>query len=155
MTENNQYQAALEVKFGVHYNAANEKFYNRLKIVFDVITIASGSSAFAGVLAQIPHLTAAAGIVIAVITAIGIAVSPGATAARFNEIHRRFTALEGRTAGMTAAAIRSEISAIRVDAPTGLRSINPVAYNRCLQANGYGDGFVPLNAWQKLFEVVA
>lgn len=149
------YQAVLEARFGIHYNVLNERFFRRLKFVFEIVSFLSGTAAVGAVLGNRPDLMMVAGVAIAVLAGANLLLSPGEAAVRFNEIYRRFTDLDRRAKSLKADEIREAISAIRADAPWGIDSLRPYAYNRCLEANGFADGLMRLTRWQRFVSFFA
>jgi len=140
----------MEVRYGIHYNAANERLYRRLRLIFDTLSIVTGSAAFGGWLADKPGLIAWAGLAIALISAVNQIISPAEAAAKHNEAYRAFTDLNARAENMTTAEIGVEIARIRAGAPWGVDALGNVAFNRCLTANGYTEGLLPVSGWQRM-----
>lgn len=150
-----QMQAVMEVRYGVQYNAANERLYRRLKFVFDFASLFAGSTAVVSFVNKSPDLAAVAGVALAALAAVNQLVSPGEMATRFNEAYRRFVALDRQASTMTAEAIRDAVGAIRADAPWGVDAIGPYVYNRCLTSNGFEDGHMALTRWQRFISLLA
>lgn len=139
----------MEVRYGIHYNAANERFYRRLRLMFDTASIVMGSAAFGGWLADKPSLIAWAGFTVAIVSALNQIVSPAESAARHNEAYRAFTDLDSRAKKMDQEEIGAEIARIRAGTPWGIDALGVTAFNRCLTANGYTEGLLPVSAWQR------
>lgn len=148
MTDSN-YQAIIEVRYGIQYNAANERLFRRLKLAFDFASLLSGTAAFGAAMASMPGLAAMAGVSVAALAIVNQLASPGEQALKYNEAYRRFTDLDCRAASMSVADIRAEISTIRAGAPWGVDALGSTAYNRTLLANGHEDGHLRLSGWQR------
>ena len=149
------YQAVLEVRYGIHYNAANERLFRRLKFAFEFVTLFAATAAGGAFLTQDPKLAAQSALGLAALSVLAHLVAPGELAARFNEGYRRFTALDRRAAAMTAGEIRDAIGELRADLPWGISALGPVAYNRTMRANGRDDAADRLTTWQRLVALMA
>lgn len=150
-----KYQVDLEVRYGIQFNAANERLFRRLKFLFDFLSLFAGSAAFAGAIAKDPLLAGIAGLGLAALAIINQLIAPGEVAVRFNEAYRRFTNLDRRTHEMRPSEIRNAIGEIRADAPWGVSSLGAVAYNRNLLANGREDALMPVSRWQRFVAFIA
>lgn len=148
------HHAVMEIRYGIHYNAANERLYRRLRLIFDTLSIVSGSAAFGGWLADKPSMIAWAGLAIAITSAVNQIVSPAEAAAKHNEAYRAFTDLNARAENLSMAEIGAEIAKIRAGSPWGVDALGTTAFNRCLTANGYTEGFLPVSSWQRLISIL-
>ena len=149
------WNAVLEVRYGIHYNAANERLYRRLRLIFDALQIVCGGAAFAAWAASKPEMSAFAGLFIALISALNLLVSPAEMATRFNEVYRAFTELDAVSLEMSEPDIRKAIAKIRSGAPWGVDALGNIAFNRCLAANGYSEGFLETTPWSRFVAFIS
>lgn len=148
------YQAAFEVRYGIHYNAANERFFRRLKFAIEFITLFAATTGVAAYVNQDPALAGMAALGLSALAVMAHLLAPGELAIRFNEGYRRFTELDRLTQTMTAAEIKDAIGKIRADLPWGVGALGPIAYNLTMRANGRDDAMDSLTPWQKFVSLL-
>ncbi len=123
--------------------------------MFEGVSVVAGGGAFTAWLVEKPSLAAGSGLFLAALAAINLLISPGETAARFNEAYRLFTGLSARAGKMTIEDIDAEIAVIRAGAPWGIDALGGVAFNRCLISNGYANGLLPISRWERFVSFFA
>lgn len=144
------YEATLDVRYGIRFNELNERFFRRVRGVFVFATLLVGSSAFGGFLFGRATLVAIAGLAITILTLLDVVINPAEKIARFNEMYRRYTALDARAPELELATLDRELRAIRGEAPQGIEALTEKAYNDNLIANGRPDYAMPTTRWGRV-----
>jgi hypothetical protein len=129
-------QAVAEVQYAVEFGRLNERFWQRLDTVLNLMQVLAGALALAGAFSAGQWLPVA-GVVLAVVSALQITLAPGRRAAGFLVARRDFSALLMRAWKLDPADLDAELEALRAQAPQGLELLSAPAFNNTSRRNGH------------------
>lgn len=144
------YEAVLDVRYGVRFNAMCETFYNRLDGMLTFVTAVGGTGAAASYLNSNAGLAAASGIVLAAAAVLGLVISPARKAEQHGHAKRSFGLLASRANHLTLSQIDAELRALQSSFPAGLSSLANPAYNANLRTAGRMEYAVPLTITERI-----
>ena len=132
------------VRRSVRYHEKRERFFHRLNRVVLFLNVAFGSAAVVAALSELGHgwiVTFSA--LVAVASALDLAVDTGNRARLHADLRRRFVALESAMIGEEPdqerlARFTRERLAIEQDEPPVLRALDVLCHNELVRALGYG-----------------
>lgn len=132
--------AIAEVRYGAEYGSLNERFWTRIDTAMNVVQMVSGALALAGALKS-PALTAAAGVVLAVISGLQLSLQPLRRAIEFRDAKRAFHDLNARAPALTLEQMDAELERLRGAAPQGLSAFAMPALNIVNARHGHDKAY--------------
>lgn len=153
--ERTHYEATLDVRYGVQYAALSARLYRRIDLLFGLISLASGTGAFAGGLSEIPMLSAIAGAVIAVVAILERLIRPTEKAIACDMLAARFAELDADASALTLEAIDRRLRKLQADPTSCFDSLAIPAHNRNLASHGRAECGLPETAWQRFIAFFA
>lgn len=153
---------AFGVRRSIRYHVRRRLFFERWAAFSSVVGLLSGSVAFtsaSGALlgAHAPLVTQISTALVAVVSAVTLAVGPGRKAWDHAELAKRFTRLEKDMAACTPTAanlarLQGERLDIEMTEPPVLHVLNAICHNELARAMGYGPEQMAHIGWgQRLF----
>jgi hypothetical protein len=125
-----------DVRFAAEYGSLNERFWLHVDTTVSLLQIAAGCFALAGAFVS-PPVTAAAGIVIAALSAVQLGLRPRERAYQFREARRKFIELDAHASQLDDAELDAKRRLLIAEAPQGLRALSNPAHNIVNQRHGY------------------
>jgi len=148
-------QAVMDVRYGYHYGALNERAWQHIDTACAVVGAVGGSAAVAGVLAASPMLSLVAGVAMGTVSMLQLVLRPGARAVEFRDAKRAFAALDARAWQMPLADLDAELTTLQAHAPTGLAGLAMPAHNANVSAIGREDCRRALSRWERWMLLLA
>ena len=129
-----------DVRFGVTYGGLNEAIWSHLDTGLSLIQVLFGALAVAGLFSG-PTLIAVAGVVLALVSALQLGLSPRKRSIEFRDARIRFHELQGRAWSLELQALETELERVRASAPVGLRALSRPAWNIVAESLGSSDQY--------------
>jgi len=120
--------AVSEVRFGAEFGRLNMRVWQRLDTCLNLLQVLAGALALAGAFSN-GRVLAAAGLVMAVVSALQIALQPGRRAADFKMAHMEWQRLAAQVWGMELYALDVRLAELRAAAPDGFDALGIPAMN--------------------------
>lgn len=150
------YEAALDVRYAIRWNALNETFFARLDAGLKIVSLLFSTSAVAAYLVTWPRLAAMSALLLALLTIFDVVVSPGRKVCQFNEARRRFTELDAQALDLDLAQLERAMRALYSQHTTaGIGALEPIAYNANVIAAGRADYARSTSWWEQAIGRVA
>lgn len=131
-------QAVADVRYGIEFGRLNERFWQRIDTTLNLVQVLAGAMALAGALSRADVL-AAAGLAMAVVSALQIALQPGRRAAGFLVARQAFHALNKRAWQFSVDEIDAALEDLRATAPQGLDALALPALNAVNRQHGQAE----------------
>ena len=147
--ERTHYEASLDVRFGARFATLSARLYRRIDLFFGFIGLASGSSALAGGLGNIPTLSVLAGAVIALAAIAERLVRPVEKAIACEALAMRFGELDAESGNLDLATLDSKLRILQADQTPCFDTLLTIAYNQNLLTNGRPEWIKPESRWQR------
>jgi hypothetical protein len=138
-------EAVTDIRYACLYGEMNERYWQRLDTVMNLVGALGGSSAIAGVLASNSTLSLVAGVAVAVASTLQLVLRPGNRSSGFRDTRREFLELEARAWNLSIVELDSARKRIEAQAPIGSRLLALPAWNASVRAIGREDLARPLN----------
>lgn len=151
-------EIVFKIEKSIRYHCSRKRFFIYLHNWTTFLATISGTATFAAVLAQTPQ---AIQLILASMTAIfsmaDLIISSPAKAREYDDIARRFFALEKRMLQLKGTdlndltQIEIDILDIESDEPPILRTLNAICHNEAIQALGLNqNAMVPVGCFQRI-----
>ena len=122
--------AMAEVRFGVEYGSLNERLWRHVDTSLNLFTVLCGALALAGALSVTSWLAAAAGVALAINSALQITWQPLKRSIEFRDARFAFHDLARRAGSMPLAELDAALEDLRRAAPIGSDWLLMPAQNR-------------------------
>ncbi len=146
--------AVAEVRFGAEFGRLNMRVWQRLDTVLNLLQVMAGAMALAGAFSDAKVL-AGAGLVMASVSALQIALQPGRRAADFRMAHAEWQRLGAKAWTMTLGEVDAKLDDLRASSPDGFDALALPAMNAVNERHGWPAADQRLSARQKLLLAVA
>lgn len=155
LDERTHYEATLDVRFAIEWNALNARLFRRVDALLKGLSLLLGSAAFGAWMAAAPQWSGLAGLLVALVTILDVVLAPGKKACAHDEARRQFNALAVRAPGLPLADLDAALETLRVECTAGgVDALRAVAYNRNLAAASRADQLIPLGPLERLLAVL-
>ena len=134
----------MDVKYAVAAHGLAEAYYVRINKILVFLQVICTSSVVLAAAKLSAELTAAVGLVLALVSGFQQAAKPLAEAAKHGTAREKFAMLEAKVikGKMEQGAIDAELATLRAKVPRIPRPLQFAAYNDNLMTNGRPDGLV-------------
>ncbi|MDQ2187190.1 hypothetical protein RBI13_18585 [Alcaligenaceae bacterium A4P071] len=149
------YEASIDVMYGVRFNEMNERFYRRLDSIFSFLSVLGGSAIFASWLGDKPLIAGVLGPAVVVITYIEREVRPAQKAVRCAVQREKFGELASRLPTMDLAAIDKELRLLQSTGPDSMSSLEIPAYNAVMRSHGHTHSVGRVSTMGKVLSLLA
>ncbi len=124
-------------------------------MIIGFFSLLAGSAAILSVVQAMPHVVAAMGVLVAMLTYIDVLTNLSGKAALHGEWSKRFSGIKARSAALNLAALDAAMDEVLADTDEDIESLRAVAWNDVLRSNGHEDGMRPETRSQRVARAFA
>lgn len=147
--ERTHYEALGDISYNCRYYLMQGRLFGKLTGVFRLVSIVSGSAAFAGFISSDPKLAGSSALVTAVITGLDIIIDPAKKAYVCNEAQRRYREIERQAHKLSLKALDERLIEMRAfDAPC-IEALRRPAYNCSCEERSRPENKIAVNLWER------
>lgn len=147
--ERTHYEAVGDIRYAHRYFSLQCRLFGKVDAGFKLVSIVSGSSAFAGFVAQNAALAGTAALVTATFTALDMVLQPGSKKQTCSELVKRYTSLERESRTLSLEALDERIYDLRSEEAPAIESLRVPAFNDSVVARGRPSEQLPMTRWQR------
>jgi len=152
--ERTHYEALMDVRYGRTFSEMNERFFNRIDMLFGAVQLFMGSAAAASLFGASESSLKWAGALLAIVAVLERLIGPGRKAESFAHARAAWGDLDARGGALTLEHLDPEIRTLQSTLPSGIGLLAMPACNANLRSNGHEDRVLSLTWMERLASAV-
>lgn len=146
--ERTPYEAMGDISYNCRYYLMQGRLFAKLAGVFRLVSIVSGSAAFAGVISSEPNLAGIAAMIVSAITALDIIIDPAKKAYACNEAYRRYREIDRQALKLSIDALEDRLAEMRAFEAPSIEALRKPAYNNSCEERGRPESKLEITSWE-------